>query len=78
MLLAGVFGAALLLRVWGIGYGLPNVLCRPDEEKIVGPFEWTPNINAYGPSKAAVINMTRSLAVEWAGYTINVNCVAPI
>jgi NAD(P)-dependent dehydrogenase (short-subunit alcohol dehydrogenase family) len=37
----------------------------------------TPNINAYGPSKAAVINMTRSLAVEWAKYKINVNCVAP-
>jgi NAD(P)-dependent dehydrogenase (short-subunit alcohol dehydrogenase family) len=36
-----------------------------------------PNINAYGPSKAAVINMTRSLAVEWAKYGINVNCVAP-
>jgi NAD(P)-dependent dehydrogenase (short-subunit alcohol dehydrogenase family) len=37
-----------------------------------------PDINAYGPSKAAVINMTRSLAVEWAKYKINVNCVAPI
>jgi NAD(P)-dependent dehydrogenase (short-subunit alcohol dehydrogenase family) len=36
-----------------------------------------PNINAYGPSKAAVINMMRSLAVEWAKYGINVNCVAP-
>ena len=36
-----------------------------------------PYVNAYGPSKAAVINMTRSLAVEWAKYRINVNCVAP-
>ena len=36
-----------------------------------------PYVNAYGPSKAAVINMTRSLAVEWAKYKINVNCVAP-
>jgi len=36
-----------------------------------------PYVNAYGPSKAAVINMTRSLAVEWARYKINVNCVAP-
>jgi NAD(P)-dependent dehydrogenase (short-subunit alcohol dehydrogenase family) len=36
-----------------------------------------PNVNAYGPSKAALINMTRSLAVEWAKYRINVNCVAP-
>jgi NAD(P)-dependent dehydrogenase (short-subunit alcohol dehydrogenase family) len=36
-----------------------------------------PRVNAYGPSKAALINMTRSLAVEWAKYKINVNCVAP-
>ncbi len=36
-----------------------------------------PYVNAYGPSKAAVINMTRSLAVEWAKYNVNVNCVAP-
>jgi 2-deoxy-D-gluconate 3-dehydrogenase len=36
-----------------------------------------PYVNAYGPSKAAVINITRSLAVEWAKYNINVNCVAP-
>ena len=36
-----------------------------------------PYVNAYGPSKAALINMTRSLAVEWAKYKINVNCVAP-
>jgi len=36
-----------------------------------------PYVNAYGPSKAAMINMTRSLAVEWAKYKINVNCVAP-
>ena len=36
-----------------------------------------PYVNAYGPSKAAVHNLTRSLAVEWAKWGINVNCVAP-
>lgn len=36
-----------------------------------------PYVNAYGPSKAAVHNLTRSLAVEWARFKINVNCVAP-
>ena len=36
-----------------------------------------PFVNAYGPSKAAIHNMTRSLAVEWAKFKINVNCVAP-
>lgn len=32
---------------------------------------------AYGPAKAGIINMTRVLAVEWAEYKINVNCIAP-
>jgi len=31
----------------------------------------------YGISKAAVIQMTRMLAVEWADYNIRVNAVAP-
>lgn len=32
---------------------------------------------AYSASKAAVISMTKILAVEWAGYGIRVNAVAP-
>ena len=32
---------------------------------------------AYNASKAAVINLTRSLAREWADHRINVNCVCP-
>jgi len=34
--LAALALAALGLRLWGIDYGLPNDLARPDEEKIVG------------------------------------------
>jgi len=31
----------------------------------------------YYASKAAVINLTRALAIEWAHYKINVNAIAP-
>lgn len=32
---------------------------------------------AYGPAKAAIINLTKAFALEWAKYNINVNAVAP-
>lgn len=36
-----------------------------------------PNMAGYNASKAAVINLTRSLSVEWADRKINVNAVCP-
>jgi NAD(P)-dependent dehydrogenase (short-subunit alcohol dehydrogenase family) len=36
-----------------------------------------PNMAAYNASKAAVINLTRSLAREWTAERINVNAVCP-
>jgi NAD(P)-dependent dehydrogenase (short-subunit alcohol dehydrogenase family) len=35
------------------------------------------NTVGYNASKAAVINFTRALAVEWASHAIRVNCIAP-
>lgn len=36
-----------------------------------------PTRTSYGPAKAGIINLTQVLAVEWAKYGINVNCIAP-
>jgi NAD(P)-dependent dehydrogenase (short-subunit alcohol dehydrogenase family) len=32
---------------------------------------------AYGPTKAAIVSMTRNFAVAWGRYGIRVNCVCP-
>lgn len=36
-----------------------------------------PMRTAYGPAKAAIMNLTKVFAIEWAKYNINVNSVAP-
>jgi NAD(P)-dependent dehydrogenase (short-subunit alcohol dehydrogenase family) len=37
----------------------------------------SPHMAHYGAAKAGLQNFTMSLAMEWASYNINVNCVAP-
>jgi NAD(P)-dependent dehydrogenase (short-subunit alcohol dehydrogenase family) len=36
-----------------------------------------PNICAYGASKAALINLTKSMAQEWAPWKVRVNVLSP-
>ena len=36
-----------------------------------------PGIAAYSTSKAGVVHMTKSFALEWARFGIRVNCIAP-
>lgn len=41
---------------------------------------WVPHPQkqaTYNASKAAVVQLTRSLSTEWARHNINVNCVSP-
>jgi 3-oxoacyl-[acyl-carrier protein] reductase len=35
------------------------------------------NMTAYASAKAGIINLTRVMALEWAPYRINVNCIIP-
>jgi NAD(P)-dependent dehydrogenase (short-subunit alcohol dehydrogenase family) len=46
---------------------------------VTGPMVGTPagGQTAYGSTKAAVVGFTKALALEVAGYGINVNCIMP-
>ena len=65
----GCKAAAALMKTLG-GGSIVNVASNAGK---VG----YPNMAAYNASKAAVINLTRSLAAEWAEHHINVNAVCP-
>ena len=44
----------------------------------VGAFNYSGNGAAlYSITKAGIVRMTEALAVEWAKFNINVNCIAP-
>jgi 3-oxoacyl-[acyl-carrier protein] reductase len=39
--------------------------------------EGAPYMSHYAAAKAAIINLTRTLSMEWAGQGVRVNCIAP-
>jgi NAD(P)-dependent dehydrogenase (short-subunit alcohol dehydrogenase family) len=43
----------------------------------IGAYTGGPGVGAYGASKAALINLTRSMAKEWAGWGVRVNAISP-
>ena len=43
----------------------------------IGSFRGMMEVTAYSASKAAVVSLTQSLAVEWAAHGVCVNAIAP-
>lgn len=49
------------------------IVCVASVDGIVS----APNHAAYGAAKAGLVNLVKTMAVEWSGRGIRVNCVAP-
>jgi 3-oxoacyl-[acyl-carrier protein] reductase len=50
-----------------------SMVCVASVDGIVS----APNHGAYGAAKAGLVNLVKTMAVEWSGRGIRVNCVAP-
>jgi NAD(P)-dependent dehydrogenase (short-subunit alcohol dehydrogenase family) len=70
-----------LKGVWlGMKYGIPHMKEKGGSiinTASVAGLRGTPNLGAYGASKAAVVQITKTGALEWARYGIRVNCICP-
>jgi NAD(P)-dependent dehydrogenase (short-subunit alcohol dehydrogenase family) len=76
-----VFANNVKSALWLARLVLPEMAQRQDGAVIflasIAGFRASPGIGAYGMAKAAVMQMTRSLAAEWGPSNIRVNCIAP-
>lgn len=76
-----IFAANVKSIVWFAGLVAPQMAERGDGTILlissVGGFIGSDVLGFYNMSKAAEQSLARSLAVEWGGQNVRVNCIAP-
>jgi len=65
----------MIMRANGSGNGKPP--CRIINIASVAGLRVFPQIGLYAMSKAAIVQMTRAMALEWGRHGINVNAICP-
>ena len=73
VILRGTYLCSRRVGKWMVANRTGKIVNISSRAGLVG----SPTMASYGAAKAAVINLTRSLAVDWGKYNINVNCIAP-
>jgi NAD(P)-dependent dehydrogenase (short-subunit alcohol dehydrogenase family) len=68
-------------NLWLCNYAIPSMAEQGGGSVVIvssiGGLRGSAQLGAYGISKAADMQLTRSLAVEWGASNVRVNCVAP-
>jgi NAD(P)-dependent dehydrogenase (short-subunit alcohol dehydrogenase family) len=68
-------------NLWLCNYAIPAMAERGSGSVVIvssiGGLRGSAQLGAYGISKAADMQLTRTLAVEWGAKNVRVNCVAP-
>jgi 2-deoxy-D-gluconate 3-dehydrogenase len=73
VILRGTYLCTRRAGQWMMANGGGKIINISSRAGVIG----APNLPGYAAAKAAVINLTRSLAADWGKYRINVNCIAP-
>ncbi len=68
-------------NLWLCNYAIPGIAEQGGGSVVIvssiGGLRGSAQLGAYGISKAADMQLTRSLAVEWGPRNVRINCVAP-
>jgi NAD(P)-dependent dehydrogenase (short-subunit alcohol dehydrogenase family) len=68
-------------NLWLCNYAIPAIVEQGGGSVVIvssiGGLRGSAQLGAYGISKAADMQLTRSLAVEWSPQNVRINCVAP-